>query len=108
MTVNLAAPWRPEPATWHRNCTGTCARCGEEREIHGRRLCQHCWRRIRGTDEVFDYPRVNVRVVEILEEWQHPAWAGRSFVEVAATFGLKPATAQRAWYRACERGLVTA
>lgn len=85
---------------------GECARCHRLRTLTGRRLCQSCNQYVRLHDQRHLYPRTTVALIEIVEEYTHPARRGCTFIEVAQELGLKPDSARRQWERARQRGLV--
>lgn len=100
-----------------------CGRCGRLRWYGARGLCETCYGWARYHGRLDEFQRAGTPLDVIAEEAFHPArprervrpedstgpcWSatGRQFVRTAREMGLTPGAAQRAYYRARERGLL--
>jgi hypothetical protein len=86
---------------------GACRRCEQFRVLVGRSLCNACtWHETKcGTLHL--WPRVTVPMEVIVEEFRSPARVGETFIDVAVALGVKPKSAERQYYRAKRKGLVS-
>lgn len=94
-----------------------CARCSHPmhltrkdpgqpgtREHHGRGICGCCFRALKGTDELFDYPRRARTRDEVLDDWTVLRAADCTRREAARRMGMNPASLYRALHRARHDG----
>lgn len=83
---------------------GCCVRCRRTLSIYSRRLCQTCHNYCGRHDLLADYPTVLRCRDDILDEWIVLRARELTWAEAAVEMGMKPASFDRAMWRAIKDG----
>lgn len=87
---------------------GPCARCGQTRVIQGRGLCSTDHHRGRRDGWLEDYPRVNRRAADFVDDYRIFKARGLNDAQIAERMGYRPESLRRTVERARKSGLLSA